>query len=106
MMQRSVKAYPAFKIYTTSSYNQLYISASVTQDDPYPEQTADEIYNEIADILSASSSQIVCERCFGDIEFQAQLLETRRSAFLKHTIEINTPAGELPALSGRYDRYY
>jgi enamine deaminase RidA (YjgF/YER057c/UK114 family) len=91
MIQRSVKTYPAFKIYTTSSYGQLFISASVTQDDPHPEQTADEIYNEIADILSASPSQIVCERCFGDIEFQAQLLETRRSAFLKHAIEINTP---------------
>ncbi len=91
MIQRSVKTYPAFKIYTTLLYNQLFISASVTQDDPHPEQTAAEIYNEIANILSASSSQIVSERCFGDIEFQPQLLETRRSAFLKHTIEINTP---------------
>jgi enamine deaminase RidA (YjgF/YER057c/UK114 family) len=105
MIQRSVKTYPAFKIYTTSSNSQLFIIASVTQSDPHPEQTADEIYNEIADILSASSSQIVCERCFGDIEFQAQLLEARRSAFLKHTIEINTPLMYIDGKSGYENKF-
>jgi enamine deaminase RidA (YjgF/YER057c/UK114 family) len=91
MINRSVETYPAFNIFTTSLHNQLFISASVTQCGTNTEHTAGEIYDRIADLLSDSSSQIVHERCFGNIGFQAQLLEKRSLAFLKNNIETNTP---------------
>jgi enamine deaminase RidA (YjgF/YER057c/UK114 family) len=91
MIKRSVELYPNFKIFVTSIHNQLFISASVIKLDIDPEQSAEEIYNRIAELLSASKSQIIHERCFGSLELQTQILEARARAVLKYKMETNTP---------------
>jgi len=91
MIKRSIEIYSTFKIFITSLRNQLYITASVTKCDTDAERTAEDIYNKIADLLSATSSQIILERCFGNIDFQKQLLEKRSYTFHKHNIDTNTP---------------
>ncbi|MGD0339554.1 MAG: RidA family protein [Bacteroidota bacterium] len=91
MIERSVKSFPTFDFFETSMRDQLFISASVTKGGTDAEQSAEEIYDRIADLLSASSSQVVHERCFGDIGIQPQILEARARALRKHTMEINTP---------------
>jgi enamine deaminase RidA (YjgF/YER057c/UK114 family) len=63
----------------------------VTKLDADPEHLLEEIYGRIAELLSASSSQIIHERCFGSIELQMQVLEARTNALLKHNMEANTP---------------
>lgn len=91
MIQRSVELYPNFKIFVTSVHNQLFISASVTKLNADPEQSTEEIYNRIAELLFASASKIIHERCFGSIELQTQILEARARAVLKYKLETNTP---------------
>jgi enamine deaminase RidA (YjgF/YER057c/UK114 family) len=91
MIKRSVQSHPAFEIYTTSLRNQLFISASVTQESADPIRAAEEIYGKIAELLSASSSQIVHERCFGNIEIQPQILNARDRALLVHGQDSTTP---------------
>jgi enamine deaminase RidA (YjgF/YER057c/UK114 family) len=91
MIKHSVELYPNFKVFVTSVHNQLFISASVTKLDADPEQSAEEIYNRIAELLSAFESKIIHERCFGSIELQTQILEARARAVLKYKMETNTP---------------
>lgn len=91
MIKRSVELYPNFKVFVTSVRNQLFINASVTKSDADPKQSAEGIYNRIAELLSASESQIIHERCFGSIEVQTQILEARARALLKYTMDMNTP---------------
>jgi hypothetical protein len=69
MIKRAIEIFPSFKIFTTSLQNQMYITASVTRHETDAERTAEEMYNKIADLLSNSSSQIILERCFGNIDF-------------------------------------
>jgi hypothetical protein len=61
MIKRIVELNPAFKFFTPSLQNQLFISASVTKCDTDAENAAGEIYNRIADWLSDSFIQIVRE---------------------------------------------
>jgi len=91
MIKRSVELYPNFKVFVTSIHNQLFISASVTKLDIDPEQSAEEIYNRIAELLSVFASTIIHERCFGSIELRTQILEARARAALKYKMETNTP---------------
>ena len=91
MIKRSVELFPNFKIFTTSVHNQLFMSASVTTLDIDPEKSAEEIYNRIAELLTAFESKIIHERCFGSVELQTQILEARARAALKYKMETNTP---------------
>lgn len=91
MIKRSVQSYPSCEIITTSLRNQLFISASVTQKDADAVRVTEEIYGKITDLLSASSSQIVHERCFGNIEIQPQILTARARAFLARGQDAKTP---------------
>jgi enamine deaminase RidA (YjgF/YER057c/UK114 family) len=91
MIQRTVESYPTHKFFVTSICNQLFISASVTQSEADAERSAEEIYNRIADLLSASSARIIHERCFGNIEIQEKILVTRTSTLLRHKLETDTP---------------
>ena len=91
MIKRSVELFPNFKIFITSVHNQLFMSASVTTLDIDPEQSAEEIYNRIAELLTAFESKIIHERCFGSVELQTQILEARARAALKYKMETNTP---------------
>jgi enamine deaminase RidA (YjgF/YER057c/UK114 family) len=91
MITRTLETYPSFKLFTTSLHHQLYITASVTQHETDAERMAEDIYNKIAEILSASSSQIILERCFGNIDFQNTLLGKRNQIFRKHSLPTDTP---------------
>jgi enamine deaminase RidA (YjgF/YER057c/UK114 family) len=91
MIQRSIEIYPAFKIFVTSIRNQQFISASVTAKEADPVRLVQEIYDRIAALLSASSSQIVHERCFCALDIQPQILETRARTLQKDAFEANTP---------------
>ncbi len=91
MIKRSVQSYYGFEIYSTSLRNQLFISASITQKDADSVRVAEEIYGKIAVVLSSSSSQIVHERCFGNIEIRPQILAARISALQAHGHDANTP---------------
>ncbi len=91
MVKRSIEKYPTFNIYTSSLQNQLFISASVTEATSDKGHSVEEIYSKIADILSASSSKIIHERCFGNIGIHNQILDIRTREFLRHNIETNTP---------------
>ncbi len=91
MIQRSVEQYSTYKIFITSLSNQMFISASVLKRDAELENTIKEIYDRTAELLSASSCQIIHERCFADIGFQKQILEARNNAFRKCEMEIDIP---------------
>jgi len=91
MTKHSVELNPNFKIFVASVHNQLFISASVTKMDADPGQSAEEIYNRIAKLLSTFESKIIHERCFGSIEFQTQILEARSHAIRGYGMETNTP---------------
>jgi enamine deaminase RidA (YjgF/YER057c/UK114 family) len=91
MIKHSVELYPNFKVFVTSVHNQLFISVSVTKLDENPGQSAEEIYNRIAKLLSTFDSKIIHERCFGSIEFQKQILEARNRAIGGYGMETNTP---------------
>jgi enamine deaminase RidA (YjgF/YER057c/UK114 family) len=69
----------------------LFVSVSVTKRNADSEGSVEEIYGRIADLLSASSCQIVHERCFGSIALQERILEARSRAFLKHGLDPVTP---------------
>jgi enamine deaminase RidA (YjgF/YER057c/UK114 family) len=91
MIKRSVELYPNFKVFITSAHDQMFISASVTKLDADPKQSAEEIYNRIAELLSASASTVIHERCFGSIKLWPQILEARARAALKYKMETNMP---------------
>jgi enamine deaminase RidA (YjgF/YER057c/UK114 family) len=91
MIKRSVELYPNFKVFITSAHDQMFISASVTKLDADPKQLAEEIYNRIAELLSASASTVIHERCFGSIKLWPQILEARARAALKYKMETNMP---------------
>ena len=89
-IRRSVEEYSTFKIFLTSLDNQLYITASVTQFDADAARTIGEIYQKIAEHLTAYSGQLVLERCFGDIDFRPTLLAIRDDAFRRAQIDTTT----------------
>jgi enamine deaminase RidA (YjgF/YER057c/UK114 family) len=91
MIKRSVELYPNFKVFITSVNNQLFISASVTKLDAETERSAEEIYKRIAELISASTSTIIHERCFASIELRTQILEARTRAVTKYKMDTNTP---------------
>jgi enamine deaminase RidA (YjgF/YER057c/UK114 family) len=91
MIQRLVEQNSVYKIFITSTSNQLFLSASIIDKDVKPEHTAKEIYTRIAELLSTSSSQIIHERCFAHIELQNQILEARNHAFHTCAVETKTP---------------
>lgn len=91
MIERSVEIHTGFKLFITSIRNQLFLSASVTRWGEDSESSAEEIYIRIADLLSASSYQIIHERCFGEIGLQPQVLKARAGAFVKYQLETDTP---------------
>jgi enamine deaminase RidA (YjgF/YER057c/UK114 family) len=91
MIQHSVEVHSAYKLSITSLQNQLFLSVSIIDKDADPEKTTEEIYNRAADILSASSSQILHERCFAKVEFHKQIQEARARALGMHQIPVNTP---------------
>jgi enamine deaminase RidA (YjgF/YER057c/UK114 family) len=91
MIQSSVEQYSTFKIFITSSSNQLFVSASVTEVDANSEHTVTEVYNNIAKLISSSSGQIIQERCFAKIGFQEYIIKARASAFRKYALEVSTP---------------
>lgn len=91
MINRSVESHSTFKIFITSLYNQLFLSAAVTKWNNNPERSAEEIYKRIAELLSTSSSQIVHERCFGNLKLQAQILNARAQVFSQYELETDTP---------------
>jgi len=91
MINRSVELHQNFKIFITSVHNQLFISASITKLDVDPGQSAGEIYNRIAELLSTFESKIIHERCFSSIGLQTQILEARTRVILKYKIDPNSP---------------
>jgi enamine deaminase RidA (YjgF/YER057c/UK114 family) len=91
MIQRSIELHPAYKLYLTSLSNQLFLSASITERDADPEKITEELYTRIADVLTASSSQIIHERCFAKVELHRIIQKARASVLGKHQIQINTP---------------
>lgn len=91
MIQRSVELYSTYKIFITSTSNQIFICVSVVEKDIDLEHTINEIYNKVAELLSASGSQIIHERCFADVGLQKYVLEARTRAFSKNELETNTP---------------
>ena len=91
MIQRSIELHPTYKLYSTSLYNQLFLSVSITERDADPEKTTEEIYSRIAEILAASSSQIIHERCFAKVELHQQIQRARACTLGKHQIQVNTP---------------
>jgi enamine deaminase RidA (YjgF/YER057c/UK114 family) len=91
MILRSTELYPAYNLYSTSLYNQLFLTISITDKDADPEKTTEEIYSRIAEILTASSSQMIHERCFAKVELQRQILQARDRALGKHHHQCNTP---------------
>ena len=91
MIQRSVELYSTYKIFITLLSNQMFVSASIVKMDAEPELTAEKIYNRIAELLSASSSQIILERCFANVGIQKKILEARERAFRRRELETNTP---------------
>ena len=91
MIQRSIELHPTYKLYSTSLHNQLFLSISITEKDANPEKTIEEIYSRIAEILTASSSQIIHERCFAKVDLRQQIQKARVRALGKHQIQVNTP---------------
>jgi enamine deaminase RidA (YjgF/YER057c/UK114 family) len=91
MINRTIETYGSHKIFITTAENQLFLTASMSVQNADLRKSVEEIYSRIAQILSASSCQIIHERCFGNIDFQAQLLGIRRLAFQKHSLETETP---------------
>lgn len=91
MIERTIESYPTHKIFITSLPNHQFISVSVTDREANPEKSAEQIYSRIGEVLAASSSQLVHERCFGDISLQSQILSGRNRALGKNKIEVNTP---------------
>jgi enamine deaminase RidA (YjgF/YER057c/UK114 family) len=91
MINRMIETYPTYKIFITTAQNQLFLTASITEHGADPEKSVEQLYNRIAQLLSASSFQIVHERCFGNIEFQLQMTKIRNHAFLKNAVETDTP---------------
>lgn len=91
MINRSVESHSTFNIFITSLYNQLFLSAAVTTGNNNTEHSAEEIYRRIAELLSASSYQIVHERCFGNLKLQAQILKARARVFPHYGLETKTP---------------
>ena len=91
MIQRSIELHSAYKLYSTSLHNQLFLSISITEKDANPEKITEEIYSRIAEILAASSSQIIHERCFANVELHQQIQQARACALGKHHIQGNTP---------------
>lgn len=91
MVQRSIELYPTYKLYITALGNQLFLSVSITKRDVDPEKTTEEIYSRIANVLAASSSKIIHERCFAKVELHRQIQKARECALDKHQIQVNTP---------------
>ena len=91
MIQRSVELYSTYRLYITSLQNQLFLSASIIEKDADPEKTTEEIYNRVAGVLTASSSQIIHERCFAKVELHGHIQKARARALGKHHIQVNTP---------------
>lgn len=91
MIQRSIELHSSYKLYITSLRNQLFLSISITERNADPEKITEEIYGRIADVLTASSSQIIHERCFAKVEFQQKIQKARANALGKHQVQVNTP---------------
>jgi enamine deaminase RidA (YjgF/YER057c/UK114 family) len=91
MIRRSIELHPTFRLYITTLHHQLFLSVSITERDADPEKTTRDIYNRIADVLEASSSQIIHERCFAKVELHRQIQNARAYALGKHQIQVNTP---------------
>jgi enamine deaminase RidA (YjgF/YER057c/UK114 family) len=91
MIERTIESYPTHKIFMTSLPNHIFISASVTDREADPEKTAEEIYSKIAQLLSTTSSQLVHERCFGNIDLRAGILSGRARALSRYKLDANTP---------------
>jgi len=91
MIQRSIESHATYNLYSTSLQNQMFLGVSVTERDADPEKITEEIYTRIAELLTASSSQIIHERCFAKGELQQQIQKARARVFEKHQIQIQTP---------------
>jgi enamine deaminase RidA (YjgF/YER057c/UK114 family) len=91
MINRIIETYPSYKIFITTVQNQLFLTASISGHDTDPGRSVEQLYARIAQLLTASSYQIVHERCFGNIEFQGQLLQARTHVFQTNGVDINTP---------------
>jgi enamine deaminase RidA (YjgF/YER057c/UK114 family) len=91
MVERSVEIFPAFKLYITSLPNQSFISGSITSTISNPERSLEELYTRIAEVLTDSSSQIILERCFSNIDFQSQVIETRTRVLREKNLDTQTP---------------
>jgi enamine deaminase RidA (YjgF/YER057c/UK114 family) len=91
MIKRSFESHPDFKIFKTSVNNHLFISAAVTRGDADAEKCAEKIYGKIAELLLATSSQIVHERCFGHLEKRQEILQARTRILAEHKQETTTP---------------
>ncbi len=91
MIKRSIESYSSYKVFITAVDQQYFISVSVIKAEENSVQIIKDIYENVADLLSASGAVIVHERCFGDIEIQPHILQIRQSVFYKKKLEVNTP---------------
>jgi enamine deaminase RidA (YjgF/YER057c/UK114 family) len=91
MILRSIEIYPTYTLYITTFRNQTFLSVSITEKDADPDKTTGEIYSRIADVLAASSSQIIHERCFANVNLHKQIQKARILALGKRQIQANTP---------------
>jgi enamine deaminase RidA (YjgF/YER057c/UK114 family) len=105
MVNRSTETYTSHKIFTTVDHQQLFISVPVTLPEKDPECTIEAIYQRIAELLVASSSHIVHERCYGDLQYQQQLLRSRTAIFKRYDIDSDTPVTFIEGRSCRESKF-
>jgi len=89
---RTAKTYKNFKLYKTLlGKNQLYLTASITNNVHPIQNTACDIYSELAGLIGANGFEIIHERIFGSLEFEHLILSAREDAFQKNGINPNIP---------------
>jgi len=72
--------------------NQLYLTASVTNNTRPIQNTAKSVYLELAKLIGENGFEIIHERVFGSLQFEQIVLPARKNAFQKNGIDPNTPA--------------
>jgi enamine deaminase RidA (YjgF/YER057c/UK114 family) len=91
MIQRSIEVHSAYTIYVTAIHNQTFLSISITQSEAGPKKITEEIYKRVAELLTASSSQIVHERCFADTEQYQTIVKARQVGLGKQQNQNDIP---------------
>lgn len=92
MIKKSVDISTGFQITVASSSDQLFITISVTGGYDSYENLIEDIYTRTAKILVEYSSQIVTERCFGNLNVYPQFFKIRQNILSKYKIRTAPPS--------------